>query len=135
MACADHSTEAKCQEDSACCSFCAFLKPHLALNAFIFVLKVVGLCARGSGLLRKAFPALPNWHRMSGHGRLPPPLQRVPIETRPPAKILGPRSDPGPWAEGRSPAKFSKAGLLLGCRPGSVLASYLERGHQSSDDP
>lgn len=66
----------------------------------------MGLCSQSLGLLRKTLPAPPNWHRMSGPGRLPPPTQTVPIETGPPAKTLGPRSDPGPGAAGRPLAKF-----------------------------
>lgn len=80
-------------------------------------MKATGLCSQGPGLLRKTLPALPNWHRMSGPGRLPPPPRTVPIETGPPAKTLGPRSDPGPGAAGRPLAKFE---------PGSSRALLLE---------
>lgn len=52
------------------CSFCAFLKSHLALNALTLVPNESGgIVFWGSGLLRMALAAFPNWHRMSGRGR------------------------------------------------------------------
>lgn len=115
---------------------CAFLKSHLALNAFTFVLNESGgIVFSESGAPLKGTPSPPKlaqdvrpWLASSSTAE---GANRNTASCQDSGTTL--RSRPG--ADGRPPAKFSEAALLLGSHPGSVLASSLERGDQSSDDP